>query len=309
MFCVAACAIAQQMPIEKVLHTYDWQDLMAQHPFLNSEIVSMDGMSVLKIENTNSTPLEIDLLEITNASILNQLHSISCDIKYENVENTHGNSSSSLHKMVESSQMITMDMGSIKYNTWGAGGLETTRLLLPDAPGGDVKTNGSYSLIAGTSNWLPCGLPVALFSETDLVRVDLKLFLPGTGTVYLRPVKLMGYTQRGLSPQLGVVIGVSAGLGGAGIGCFGALIGCLVGMGKARRFVLAMAKIFIGLGILLMMAGIIAAACHQPWPVWYSLLLAGFVLTIVFSVNLYPIKRRYDELEIRRMTSMDAAGG
>jgi hypothetical protein len=25
-------------------------------------------------------------------------------------------------------------------------------------------------------------------------------------------------------------------------------------------------------------------------------------------VNLYPIKRRYDDLEIRRMTSMDATG-
>lgn len=305
MLCVAAGAIAQQ---PKVLRTYNWQDLMAQHHFPNSEIVSMDGISVLKIRNTNSTPLEVDLLEITNSSVLSQAHFLSCDIKYENVENAHGNSSSSLHNMVESTRMISMDMGSIKYNVWGAGGLEMTRLLPPDASGGDVKTNRSYSLIAGTSNWQPCQLPVVLVKETHPIRVELKLYLPGTGTIYLRPAELIGSTYSWLSPQKGVVIGVVAGIGGAGIGCFGALIGCLVGLGKGRRFVLATTKMFIGLGILLMIAGIIAAACHLPWPAWSSMLLMGFVLTIVFSINLYPIKRRYDELEIRRMTSMDATG-
>jgi hypothetical protein len=38
------------------------------------------------------------------------------------------------------------------------------------------------------------------------------------------------------------------------------------------------------------------------------LLLPGIILTLVFGANFYPIKKRFDELEIRRMTSIDAQG-
>ena len=79
-------------------------------------------------------------------------------------------------------------------------------------------------------------------------------------------------------------------------------------MGKARKFVLAMTRIFIGLGILLTVAGLIAVGFQQPYAVWYALLLPGVILTLVFSLNLPAIQRRYDELEIRRMASVDAMG-
>ena len=79
-------------------------------------------------------------------------------------------------------------------------------------------------------------------------------------------------------------------------------------MGKARKFVLAMTRIFIGLGILLTVAGLIAVGFQQPYAVWYALLLPGVILTLVFSLNLPSIQRRYDELEIRRMASVDAMG-
>jgi hypothetical protein len=102
--------------------------------------------------------------------------------------------------------------------------------------------------------------------------------------------------------------GMIGGIGGGVIGCFGALIGCLAGMGKARRFVLAMTKIFIMLGILLTIAGLVAIVLKQPYAVWYVLLLPGVILTLVFSLNLPSIQRRYDDLEIRRMTSIDAMG-
>ena len=71
---------------------------------------------------------------------------------------------------------------------------------------------------------------------------------------------------------------------------------------------MALTKIFIVLGIFLLLAGAIAAATKQPYAVYYPLLLAGFILTIVFSINLPSIQRRYDELEIRRMTSVDTMG-
>jgi cytochrome c biogenesis protein CcdA len=79
-------------------------------------------------------------------------------------------------------------------------------------------------------------------------------------------------------------------------------------LGKARKFVLGMTKIFIGLGILLTIAGFVAVGFQQPYAVWYALLLPGVILSLVFGVNLYPIKKRYDDLEIRRMTSVDTMG-
>jgi hypothetical protein len=102
--------------------------------------------------------------------------------------------------------------------------------------------------------------------------------------------------------------GIIGGIGGSVIGCFGGLLGCLGGFGKARRFVLTTAKIFIVLGILLIITGLAAIALKQPFFVWYVLLLPGFILTFVFGANMLLFKKRYEELEIRRMTSVDTMG-
>ena len=135
--------------------------------------------------------------------------------------------------------------------------------------------------------------------------MELRLFLQTSGTVYLRPIKLLG-TSDSLSWWSSQQAGWIGGIGGSVVGCFGGLIGWLAGRGKARNFVLASVKIFIVLGILLLMAGVVAVAGRQPYAVYYPLLLLGFILTLVFSVNLPSMQRRYDELEIRRMTSEDA---
>ena len=102
--------------------------------------------------------------------------------------------------------------------------------------------------------------------------------------------------------------GLIGGTAGALLGCLGGLLGLLAAMGKARGFVLTMTKMLIALGMLMAIAGILAVASSQPYAVWYPLVLTGGILTFVFSVNLYPIKKRYDDLEIRRMASMDATG-
>ena len=118
--------------------------------------------------------------------------------------------------------------------------------------------------------------------------------------------KVMGVIQSWWSPEQ---IGYIGGIGGSLIGCLGALIGCLAGLGKARCFVLASTRISIGLGLALTIAGLIALLGKQPYAVWFPLVLTGGILTFVLAVNLYPIKRRYDDQEIRRMTSLDATGG
>jgi hypothetical protein len=191
------------------------------------------------------------------------------------------------------------------------GGLQLERNFPPLAIGGDEVTN-SYSLFdfpLTQFNWRQCKLTV---NRSDVygppTQFELKLWFSGSGTIYLRPIKLLepAKTFRNWwSPEQSGLIG---GIGGSIIGCFGGLIGWLVSKGKARKFVLAMTAIFIVLGILLTIAGLVAAILKQPYSVWYALLLPGVILVLVFSLNLHSIQRRYDELEIRRMTSVDTMG-
>ena len=288
MLLLAACAIAQQPPAEKVLRTYDWKDLMAEHPFPDSEIISMNGMQVLKIVKTNNAPLEITLLTITNSPFIKNMHSLSFDIKCENV-----------------------DYGLKHYTNWAP-----QTLIVPDvatlhsqypplAEGGDENTRVHDYDIVGTSNWKPVSYSIDWFEGKLPNKLDLIFRLPGPGTIYVRPIKIFGVTQSWWSAQQSGLIG---GIGGSLIGCLGALIGTLASLGKARRFVLTTTVILIVTGILLVIAGVVAVAMKQPYAVWYPLLLGGTILTFVLSINLYSIKRRYDDAEIRRMTSMDASG-
>lgn len=282
LFLFAAPAFAQESsaPKEKVLRTYDWKDLSAQIP--NSEIISMDGISTLKIENTNNMlnkEIEVLLLTVTNSSLIKKANTIEWEMKYN----------------------------MVWANRWA--NLEWIEKYAPAAIGGDNITNRGLIEFAGTNNWnkYERGFELAPYNNETPFEVEFKLYMPSAGTVYLRPIKLLenSTSSNWWSPQQGGMVG---GIGGAIIGCFGGLIGLLASRGKARRFVLAMTKIFIALGILSLIAGGIAAATKQPYAVYYPLLLAGFILTIVFSVNLPSIQRRYDELEIRRMTSIDTMG-
>jgi hypothetical protein len=239
----------------------------------------------LKIENTNGESLEISLLTITNSSLLQKANSIEWEMKYD------------LHQSTNSHVRFGMD--------W-----RTNEKFHPQVMGGDNITNngGGFSFTDASRNWDKYHLQIMRAPYDNLTRPDeleCKLFLRISGIVYLRPIKLLGVASNWWSPQQ---IGLIGGIGGSVIGCFGALLGLLASKGKARNFVLATMKMFIALGILLTIAGFVAVVSSQPYAVWYALLLPGVILTLVFSLNLPSIQRRYDELEIRRMTSVDTMG-
>jgi hypothetical protein len=182
----------------------------------------------------------------------------------------------------------------------------------PTVLDGDEKTSENLGMhnrmgtISDTSNWKPCQFAIVRDSFGALpTQLEVYLAIYGPGTIYLRPIKLLRVSGSWWSPPQAGLIG---GIGGSVIGCFGALLGLLASKGRARNFVLTTMKIFIVLGILLTIAGFVAVVSNQPYAVWYALLLPGVILTLVFSLNLPSIQRRYDELEIRRMTSVDTMG-
>ena len=279
---------------QKVLRDYDWKDLARQQT-LPGEVISTNGSSILKIEITNDTPQDFLLLKISDPGVIKKAYFLLCEAKHENVSITnnydYGTFADRLNRVIRPISL----------------GVECS--LPPAVLGGDgriiyAKAIGRYGdKIAGF--WTSSQFELARDSLEGLpTQLEVHLFTQRRGTVYLRPIRLWGVVGSWWSPQQ---IGLIGGIGGSVIGCFGALLGLLASKGKARSFVLTTMKIFIALGILLTIAGFVAVVSSQPYAVWFALLLPGVILTLVFSLNLPSIQRRYDELEIRRMTSIDAS--
>jgi len=51
--------------------------------------------------------------------------------------------------------------------------------------------------------------------------------------------------------------------------------------------------------------GVAAVATAQPYAVYYPLLLIGIVLVVVFGKMRGNLSARYEQLELKRMQSMD----
>ena len=278
---------------QNLVQDYDWQQLAQRRELLSGEVVLMDGTRVLKVENTKDTALTFPLLTITNPPISKEVFALFGRMKYENIA--------------------------------GDGGPWQVQLLVdfPPVPTQPQGTQfGRNFEFSGASDWTDMILSfhraAAWAWSNPPARLEISIALPGHGTVYLQHLQLIEY-DRNDSPVFaaaspshnwwsGRVAGLIGGIGGSVIGCLGALIGCLAGTGKARRFVLSLTKILIGLGILLTLTGVVAVVLRQPYEVWYPLLLAGVVLASVLGINLRSIKKRYDDLEIRRMNAIDATG-
>jgi hypothetical protein len=314
----AAAQTPSGQPRQKTLRIFDWKEIKLQPTPPGSRIYSTNGISVLEIENTGNARLTVSVLTVTDPSLIAKADAISCEMKYNDVG----------YALDEKTNFFGAPMGvsgahtiAHKYYPVVSAELTVLRYFQPEAAGGDETTNATHYTLHDTSNWKPYrfstgrapdyepAVPAGNGQRKDLpIKLELKLSLPTNGTVYLRPIEILAAVQRPTgwwSPQQSGLIG---GIGGSLIGCLGGLIGLLVSKGKARHFVLAAVKYFIALGILLTAAGLVAAVLQQPYDVWYALLLPGVILVLVFSLNLHSIQRRYDELEIRRMTSIDTIG-
>jgi hypothetical protein len=100
--------------------------------------------------------------------------------------------------------------------------------------------------------------------------------------------------------------GLIGGIGGSVFGCLGALIGILGGRGKARRFVVGLLWAIATSGTLSLVTGVVALICSQPYHVYYPLVLGGGLLVIIPLSLLRTLRRRYAQIELRKMSAMDA---
>ncbi|MGC2299578.1 MAG: hypothetical protein WA476_12300 [Acidobacteriaceae bacterium] len=88
-------------------------------------------------------------------------------------------------------------------------------------------------------------------------------------------------------------------------GLMGGLVGWLVPRGRARDFILRAWFALWAVAVVLLVAGFVALANHQPWGVWYGLLLPGAIGTLVVGANSLVILRRYRDVEERRLAAKD----
>ena len=149
---------------------FDWQKLDEAGRLLVGTRLNMDGRTVLKIENTNDAPLQLTLFKMENPPIQSAAYAVLGEIKYDNVQ--------------------------------GSGYLEMWNYFPPVSPGlpegqyfsrtlGEAGS-GPMGRISGTASWRPFALPFDRTGLTNLpTRLEINIFLPGRGVVWLGPPRLM----------------------------------------------------------------------------------------------------------------------
>ncbi|NJK62844.1 MAG: hypothetical protein HC921_09330 [Synechococcaceae cyanobacterium SM2_3_1] len=142
-----------------------------------------------------------------------------------------------------------------------------------------LAESGPWRSITGSSSWRPVVLTFDATGggEPGPVRpekLEVNLVLPGAGVVEIGPLSLHnGWSDLGnhaanawwTDPQGGLI----GGLLGAGVGCVGALVGTLAGLGRSRSLVLLLVKLTMAGSGLVLLVGIYAVVIGQPSRVFY----------------------------------------
>ncbi len=229
------------------------------------------------------------LIELADPGIRSAVYALKGMIRYDNVEGDG---------------YLQLD------NHFGSMGTFFTKSLAPRGPLGKIS---------GSSDWRPFVLPFyanrgdqADGTSPVPEKLSLGLFLPGSGTVSISGVGLYQFAAgedplqsagQWITERNATLLGA---IGGFLLGVWGAVIGVISARGKARRFVLGSATILLLVGIGSLVIGVAALASAQPYAVYYPFLLIGILLVVLMAVLRRTLSMRYEQLELKRMQSMDA---
>ena len=278
---VAGASEAEQKPVAE----YSWQSLAEAGKIQSGTVVTLPDKTVaLKVENTTNQPLTATVLTIEQPMIKTDYYQVRGELKHDGVEG---------------------DGYLEMWNHFGENAYFSRTL-------GDV---GPMRKLSGTSDWREFLLPFnATGTTSNPSKLVINVHLPAKGVVLLKSSLIL--TESSTPPGASAAPGawwsdrtgnLAGGILGAMIGCTGGLIGWLSSRGRAQGFVINAARILTGIGIVSAIGGLVAVSIHQPYGVWYPLLLLGVICALVFPVCLRTCTNRYRELELRRMTSMDAS--
>lgn len=172
-----------------------------------------------------------------------------------------------------------------------------------------IGDRGPMRTITGNSDWRSVVLPFeATGAEAPPERLIINVVLPGRGEVTLGALTLVelepGEWPSGVNDS--ATFGLWGGIAGGAFGIFGGLLGWLGGRGKAKRVVLTGFRMMMAAGVVSLVLGVIALARGLPYHTYYPLLLIGAIALLVPAATLPRLTKRYEELELRRMSALDA---
>jgi len=272
-------------PGQQTVRKFNWQELEEQGLLKAGEVVKLKETVELKRANDSDTPKTFEILTVNEPDVGAPAYALVGQVRHDDVEGK-----------------AYLEM----WNYFEDGGRHFSRTLAETGP---------MQFLSGSSGLRGFLLPFSLGSEDSEgpVKLDFNIFFPGPGEVYLSDIELIQYKNSSAvgsfsepgdwwSSRAGGWIG---GIGGSTIGISGAIIGILAGLGKARKLVMVLFAALIIVGIASLCVGVAAVFMSQPYAVYYPLLLGGGILTVVLGLNYKVIRRRYTELEIRKMTARD----
>jgi hypothetical protein len=91
------------------------------------------------------------------------------------------------------------------------------------------------------------------------------------------------------------------------LGILGALVGTLSGWGRGKNVCIAICWFTVVFGVVCLITGIVALTMGQPYVVYYPPLLLGLIGTVVMGSILPTIRKRFSDIELRKMESMDVS--
>jgi hypothetical protein len=101
--------------------------------------------------------------------------------------------------------------------------------------------------------------------------------------------------------------GYAGGILGGAMGLEGAVIGILGSRGRYPRLTFILMLAAVAVGVVLLIAGVIAACLHQPYGVYYPLLLGGFLNAVIYGNIIRVFRRIRRQIELRKIHAMDAS--
>lgn len=285
MGALVLCALADLAQAADVLREISWASLKQGGALLAGEVRPADGSAAfdyLEVKNVEPMARTVTLFKLDRPAITRSRYALVGDVRYEAVEGAG-----------------YLEMSS----TFAEKGSFFTRTVDPSGPA---------QRLSGSSSWRPFALPFdAAGAAIPPESLTVNVTLPGRGTVHLGALRLVQYADdenplavagAWWGPRTGGLVG---GLVGSLLGCVGAVIGVLAGRGKGRAVVLGLAKGMLVFGAASLVLGVVALLRGQPYEVYYPLLLCG-VLDVVLPAVLIPVlRRRYAELELRKMAAQD----
>ncbi len=270
---------------EELIRAVSFSEAFENGVLRAGELIDVETLTVTAVPGKQFQPL----IELAAPGISSPVYALKGMIRYENVKGDG---------------FLQLD------NHFGATGTYFTKSL---------ASAGPLRKISGSSDWRPFVLPFYANSGDQAdgtspvpEKLSLGLFLPGSGTVSISGVGLYQYAAgedplqsagQWISNRNATLLGA---IGGSILGIWAAVIGVVSSRGKARRFVLGSATILLLIGIASLGIGVAAFAFAQPYAVYYPFLLIGIVLVALMAMLRRTLSARYEQLELKRMQSMDA---